>query len=178
MPCPTLALEHLRFCRNALIYLSFARSSIHTRVGQSEQGPRRAISTQAPCSVPRLAHSPGWRDQFKYHWPLSWVCANYLQSGPTLCDPTDCSPPGSSDYGVLQARILFPVVMYGCESWTELWCWRTLGSPLDCKEIKPVHPKGNQSWIFTGRTGAEAPILWPSDEKRQLTGKDPNAGKD
>ena len=57
---------------------------------------------------------------------------------------------------------------------------KTLESPLDCKEIQPVHPKGNQSWIFTGRTDAEAkaPILWPPDAKHQLTGKDPEAGKD
>ena len=56
---------------------------------------------------------------------------------------------------------------------------KILESPLDRKEIKPVHPKGNQSWIFTGRTGAEAeaPILWPPDAKSQLTGKDPDAGK-
>ena len=71
----------------------------------------------------------------------------------------------------------FPVVMYGCESWTikkaerrridafELWCWRRLKSPLDCKEIQPVHPKGDQSWVFIGGTDAEAeiPILWPPD---------------
>ena len=57
---------------------------------------------------------------------------------------------------------------------------KTLESPLDCKEIKPVNPKGNQSWIFFGRTDAEAkiPILWPPDVKNWLTGKDPNAGKD
>ena len=80
--------------------------------------------------------------------------------------------------GLVKAMV-FPVVRYGCESWTikkaerrridafELWCWRTLESPLDCKEIQPVHPKGNQSWTFTGRTDAEAetPILWPPDEK-------------
>ena len=72
---------------------------------------------------------------------------------------------------------IFPVVMYGCESWTikkaegqgidafELWCWRRLLSPLDCKEIQPVHPKGDQSWVFIGRTDAEAetPILWLPD---------------
>ena len=53
-------------------------------------------------------------------------------------------------------------------------------SPLDCKEIKPVHPKGNKSWIFIGRTDAEAetPILWSSDAKNWLTGKDPDTGKD
>ena len=56
---------------------------------------------------------------------------------------------------------------------------KTLESPLDIKEIQPVHPKGNQSWIFTGRTDAEAetPILWPPDVKNQLTGKDHDAGK-
>ena len=48
----------------------------------------------------------------------------------------------------------------------------------DCKEIKPVSPKGNQSWIFTGRTDAEAPILWPPNEKNWLIGKDPDSGKD
>jgi len=56
----------------------------------------------------------------------------------------------------------------------------TLESPLDCKEIQPVHPKGNQSWVFIGRTDAEAetPILWPPDVKRWLIGKDPDAGRD
>ena len=66
------------------------------------------------------------------------------------------------------------------------WCFwivvleKTLESPLDCKEIKPVNPKENQSWIFIGRTEAkaEAPILWPPDVKSQLIGKDPDAGKD
>ena len=82
--------------------------------------------------------------------------------------------------------------MYGCESWTmkkaerwridalELCCWRRLLSPLDCKEIQPVHPKGNKSWIFIGRTDAEAetPMLWPPDAKNWLIRKDPDAGKD
>ena len=66
------------------------------------------------------------------------------------------------------------------------WCFwtvlleKTLGSPLDCKEIKPANPKGNQSWIFIGRTGveAEAPVLWSPDVKSQLIRKDPDAGKD
>ena len=75
--------------------------------------------------------------------------------------------------------MVFPVVMYGYESWNvkkaehrridafELWCWRTLESPLDCKEIQPVHPEGDQSWVFIGGTDAEAvtPILWPPDAK-------------
>ena len=57
---------------------------------------------------------------------------------------------------------------------------KTLESPLDCKEIQPVHPKGDQSWVFTGRTDAEAetPVLWPPDAKSGLIGKDPDAGMD
>ena len=73
------------------------------------------------------------------------------------------------------------------ETWVlKNWCFwtvvleKTLESPLDCKEIQPVNPKGNQSWIFIGRTDAEAeaPILWPPDEKNWLVGKDPDAGED
>ena len=73
------------------------------------------------------------------------------------------------------------------ESWAlNNWCYwtvvleKTPESPLDCKEAKPVNPKGNQAWIFIGRTDAEveAPILWPPDAKNLLTGKDPDAGKD
>ena len=57
---------------------------------------------------------------------------------------------------------------------------KTLESPLDSKEIQPVHPKGDQSWVFIGRTDVEAetPILWPPDAKNRLIGKDPDAGKD
>ena len=66
---------------------------------------------------------------------------------------------------------------------TIIWRWVepiTVESPLDNKEVKPVNPKGNQSWIFIGRTDAEveAPVLWPPDAKSQLTGKDPDTGKD
>ena len=71
------------------------------------------------------------------------------------------------------------------EGWApKNWCFwivvleTTLESPLDCKEIKPVNPKENQSRIFVGRTDAEAPILWPPDTKSRLIGKDPDAGKD
>ena len=76
----------------------------------------------------------------------------------------------------LVKAMVFPVVMYGCDSWTikkaecqridafELWFWRRLESLLDCKEIQPVNPKRNQSWIFIGRTDeAETPIHWPPD---------------
>ena len=77
----------------------------------------------------------------------------------------------------LVKAMVFPVVMYECESWTvkkaehqridafELWWWRTLESLLDCKEIQPVHPKGDQSWVFIGRTDAETPVLWPPHVK-------------
>ena len=66
-----------------------------------------------------------------------------------------------------------------CCLWTVV-LEKTLESPLDCKEIQPVHPKGDQAWIFTGRADAEAesPILWPPDLKSQLIGKDSDAGKD
>ena len=73
------------------------------------------------------------------------------------------------------------------EGWVlKNWCFwtvvleKTLESPLDCKEIQPVHPKGDQSWMFIGRTDVEAetPILWPPDVKNWLTWKDPDAGKD
>ena len=88
--------------------------------------------------------------------------------------------------------MVFPVVTYGCEldyeeSWAlKNWCFwivvleKTLKSPLDCKNIQPVHPKGNQSWIFIGGTDVEAetPILWPPDAKNWLIGKDSDAGKD
>ena len=89
--------------------------------------------------------------------------------------------------------MVFPVVMYGCESWTvrkaecqKNWCFwivvleKTLESPLDCKEIQPVHPKGDQSSVFIGRTDAEdeTPVLWPPHMKRWLIGKDPDAGRD
>ena len=93
----------------------------------------------------------------------------------------------------LVKAMVFPVVMYRCESWTikkaecrridafELWHWRRLlKSPLDCKEIQPVHPKGDQSWVFIGRTDdkAEIPIILPPDVKSWLMWKDPDAGQD
>ena len=80
-----------------------------------------------------------------------------------------------------------PVELDHKESWApKNWCFwtvvleKTLESPLDCKEIKPVNPKGNQLWIFIERTDAEAeaPVLLPPNAKNQLTGKDPDAGQD
>ena len=98
----------------------------------------------------------------------------------------------------LVKALVFPVIMYECESWTltkaehwkidafELWCWRrpfdcgVLERPFDYRESQSVHPRQNLSWIFIGRTDAEAEtlILWPPNAKNWLIGKDPDAGKD
>ena len=84
----------------------------------------------------------------------------------------------------LVKAMVFPVVMYGCESWS--WCFwtvvldKTLESPLDCKEIQPVHPKGDQSWVFIGRTDVETeiPILWTPDLKRPWCWERLRAGRE
>ena len=110
-----------------------------------------------PCSTPRLTHASA-RD----YWTL-------IQS-----------------YGFSSSHVQMWELDYK-ESWApKNWCFqtvlleKTLESPLDCKEIQPVSPKGNQSWIFIGRTNAEAetPIFWPPDEKNWFIWKDPDAGKD
>ena len=90
--------------------------------------------------------------------------------------------------------MIFPVVMYGCESWTikkaehrrtdafKLWCWRRFlrAPPWTARKSNQSIPKGNQSWLFTGRTDGEAEVLtlWPPDSKNWLIGKDPDAGRD
>ena len=88
--------------------------------------------------------------------------------------------------------MVFPVAMHVCESWTinkaehqridafEMWCWRTLLSPLDCKKIQPVHSKGDQSWVFIGKTDAKAetPVPWPPHVKSCLIEKDSDAGRE
>ena len=119
--------------------------------------------------------------------PLSSFFACWILSQLFIVDLTL-----STKLGLVKAMV-FPVIMYGCESWTikkaeswridsfELWCWRRLlESPLDCKEIQPVYPKGDQSWLFIGRTDAKAetPILWPPHAKSWIIGKDPDVGKD
>ena len=94
--------------------------------------------------------------------------------------------PSSQSYGFSSGHVWMWELDYK-ESWApKNWCFltvvleKTLESPLDCKEIKPVNPKRYQSWIFIGRTDAdtEAPILWPPDVKNWLIGKEPDAGKD
>ena len=90
----------------------------------------------------------------------------------------------------LVKAMVFPVVMYGYESWTvkKVECqridsfelWKTLESPLDCKKIQPVHSEGDQPWDFFGRNDAKAetPVLWPPHVKSSLIGKDSDAGRD
>ena len=95
---------------------------------------------------------------------------------------------GLSSWGYGFSRSHVWMWKFDCEeSWMlKNWCFwtvvleKTLESPLDCKDIQPVNPKGNQFWISIGRTDAEAetPILWPPDAKNKLVGKDPDAGKD
>ena len=119
------------------------------------------------------------RTQKRLHWK-SWL----------LCWTCIYNPVNSTKVHLVKAMI-FPVVTYGCESWTvkkvwapKNWCFwtvvleKTLESPLDCKEIQPVHSKGDQSWVFFGRNDAEAetPVLWPPHSKSWLIGKD--AGRD
>ena len=126
----------------------------------------------------------------------SEILVEVTRSCMTLCDPMDCSLPGSSVHGILQARILewtaspFSMCLpsLGVEprsfSLTNNWCFwtvvleKSLESPLDYKEIKPVNPKGNQPRICIWRTDTEAPILWPPDSKSLLVGKDSDSGKE
>ena len=146
----------------------------------------------------------GW-----HHWLNRHAFEQALEDGDCSHDIKRCLLPGRKAMtnldSILKSRdttlltkvcvvkaMVFPVVMYGCESWTikkakcwridafELWCRRRLESPLNCKVIQPVHPKGDQSWMFIGRTDieAETPILWPPDAKSWLIWKDPDAGKD
>ena len=125
-----------------------------------------------------------------------WTELNYSLSSPNFLKPGSFSlvlpkyPPDkgpySQGYGFSSSHVWMWQLDHK-ESWAlKNWCFwtvvleKTLESPLDCKGIKPVNPKGNQPWIFIGRTDAkaEAPIVWPHDVKNWLIGKDPDAGKD
>ena len=143
----------------------------------------------------------------KYRGIASWCCS-VTKLCLSLWDPKDFSTPGSpvlnyllefaqthvhwADDAIQPSHPLSPLspaafhlsqhqgLFQGVDSF-KMWCWRGLfKSPLDSKEIKPVNPKENQSWIFIGRTDAEAetPVLWLSDAKGWLIGKDPDPGKD
>ena len=92
--------------------------------------------------------------------------------------------PSSQSYGFSNSHVWMWELDHKESRVSKNWCFQTVGlektleSPLHCKEIKPVNPKGNQPWLFIGRTEAETPIPWPPDAKKQLIGKGPDAGKD
>jgi len=123
--------------------------------------------------------------EIKIHLPLGRKVMTNLDSKSKTRDIAD-KVPSSQSYGFSSSHVWMWELDYK-ESWVlKNWCFwtvvleKTLESPLDCKEIQLFHPEGNQSWIFIGKTDAEAetPILWPPDAKNFLTGKDPDAGKD
>ena len=138
---------------------------------------------------PKMTADGDWSHEIKRWLPLGRKAMTNLDS---ILKSRDITLPTKI---CLVKAMVFPVVMYGCERWkldqkqswaSKNWCFwtavleKTLESPLDCKEIQPVHPKGNQFGIFIGRTDAEAKgaILWPRDTKIWLIGKDPYTGKD
>ena len=100
--------------------------------------------------------------------------------------PSSLSSHSPSGYGFSSGHVWMWELDYKERRASKNWCFwtvaleKTLESPLDCKEIQPVHPKGDQSWVFIGRTDVEAetPVLWLPDAKSWLIGKDPDAGKD
>ena len=135
-----------------------------------------SIESVVPCPVLTVASGPAYRFLKRLvRW--SGISISLRIASKVLC---------SQGYGFSSGHIWMWEL--GCgESWvTKNWCFwtvvleKTLESPLDCKEIQPVHSKGNQAWVFTGRTDVEAetPILWPPDVKNRLIWKDPDAGKD
>ena len=122
---------------------------------------------------------------------LEWVAISFSHDKPRYCiekqrQGFDYKGPSSQSYGFSNSHV-WMLELDQEEGWApKNWCFqtvvleKTLESPLDCKEIQSVNPKGNQSWIFIGRTDAEAevPIVWPPDVKSPLIGKDPDAEKD
>ena len=160
------------------------------------------MKTYFPYALLRWDQHSTWRGGNRYFFPMNLglvtapvnrICLLLGRKAMTNLDNILKSRDSTLPTKVHPVKaMVFPVVMCGCESWTikkaeywridafELYCWRRLKSPLDCKGIWPVHPKGNQSWIFIGRADAEAetPILWPLDAKNWLIWKDPDAGKD
>ena len=134
------------------------------------------VTTDGDCSHEIKRHFAPWKKSYDQH---RQHVKNWRHSFANKC-------PSSQSYGFSCSHVWMWDVDYK-ERWAlKNWCFwtvvleKTLESPLDCKEIQPVHPKGNQSFIFIGRTDAEAetPILWPHDTKNWLIGKDPDAVKD
>ena len=138
------------------------------------------------CSwVPKITADGDCSHEIKRHLLLGRKAMINLDS---ILKSWDITLP--TQFHLVKATI-FPVVMYGCESWIirkaehwridafELWCWRRLESLLDFKEIQPVYPKGDKSWVFIGRIDVEAetPVLWPPHANSWFTGKDRDAGR-
>ena len=158
---------------------------------KSYDKPKQCVKKQRHYSADK--HMYSWSYGFSRSNVWMWESESEVtQLCPTLSDPMDCSLPGSSAHGIFQARVLVwvAIAMWALdhkEDWVpKNWCFwtveldKTLVHPLDSKKIKLVNPKGNQSWIFIGRTDAEAeaPILWPPNAKSRFIRKDPDAGKD
>ena len=149
------------------------------RWGNNGNGDRVYFGGSQITTVGECSH------EFKRHSLLGRKAMTNLDSTLKCRDIADKSP-SSQSYGFASSHVCMWELEYK-ESWTQKnWCFwtmvleKTLENSFYCKEIKPVHLKGNQSWIFTGSTEAEAetPILRPSDVKDWLTGKDPDDGKD
>ena len=123
--------------------------------------------------------------EIKRHLLLGRKVMTNLDSILKSRDYFDNKDPSIQKYGFPSSHVWMWELDYKESRVPKNWCFwtvvleKTLESPMDCKDIQPVNPKGNQSWIFTGRTDAEAetPILWPPDVKNWLLGKDPDAGK-
>ena len=135
----------------------------------------------------KIAADDDWSHEIKRHLLLGRKVMTNLDS---ILKNRDITLPtkglSSQSYGFCSSHVWMWELDYK-ESWVPKNCcfWtvvleKTLESPFDCREIQPVHPNGNQSWIFIGRTDAEAetPVLWPPDVKNWLIGKVPDAGKD
>ena len=137
----------------------------------------------APKSVQMVTAAMKLKDAFPLEEKLWPTCQQHTKKQRHYFANKGSS---SKSYGFSSSHVWMWELDY-TESWApKNWCFwtvvleKTLESPLDCKEIRPVHPKGNQSWIFIGRTDAEAetPILWPPNAKSWLISKDLTAGKD
>ena len=136
----------------------------------------------APKSLQMVTAAMKLKDAYSLEGKLWSTWTAYLKAETLLCH----KGPSSQGCGFSSGHVWMWELDYK-ESWAlKNWCFwtvvleKTLESPLDCKEIQLVHPKGEQSWVFIGRTDVEVetPILWSPDEKSWLIGKDPDAGKD
>ena len=156
--------------------------------------PSGSVVNSLPAMQETWVQSLGWEDPLEegmathsstLAWRIPWTeeLASYSPQGFTESDMTEATKQQQRQYHL---KVDYPNILKK-ESWApkNLCFWnvvleKTLANPLDCKEIQPVHPKENQSWIFIGRTDAEAEasILWPPNAKNWLIWKDPNAGKD